>query len=130
METGYFGCPLGEERDTEVIGGARVQDFERGRIYGSLLGTAPPHTAYVPLVFVDALNKRGGEPVNGLPRGDPTDSIGPSRPGCFNVSSGRTEQTSCCPRWKYEERLPRYGWNAREGIGWWDSWNLLLPIRP
>ena len=47
METGYFGCPLGEERDTEVIGGARVQDFERGRIYGSLLG---PHRR-IPLTF-------------------------------------------------------------------------------
>jgi hypothetical protein len=83
-EIGFFGCPLGEERDTEVIGGARVQDFERGRIYARLpAGTAPPHTAYVPLVFVDALNKRGGELVNGLPLADPSDSIGPMQTWLF-----------------------------------------------
>ena len=72
-----LGCPLNEERD--AVGGARAQEFEGGRIYAKVTGIAPPGTAYVPAVFVDAIDKRGGEAVNGLPLADPTDSIGPAR---------------------------------------------------
>ena len=116
-ETGFFGCPLGEERDTEVIGGARVQDFDRGRIYGSLLGTAPPHTAYVPIVFVQALNKRGGELVNGLPRADPSDSIGPSKTWLFQrfFRPDRTDQLLST----LEIRgTPPMLWMERQGGAW------------
>ena len=119
-ETGYFGCPLGEERDTEVIGGARVQDFERGRIYGSLLGTAPPHTAYVPIVFVEALNKRGGELVNGLPRADPSDSVGPSQTWLFQrfFRPDRTDQLLST----LEIRgTPATLWMERQGGNWFLS---------
>ena len=71
-----LGCPQNEERD--AVGGARAQDFERGRIYAKVTGIAPPGTAYVPVVFVDAIEKRGTELVFGLPTGDPTDSSGPA----------------------------------------------------
>jgi hypothetical protein len=71
-----LGCPKNEERD--AIGGARAQDFDEGRIYANVTGIAPPGTAYVPAVFVDAIDKRGSELVFGLPMGDPTDSSGPA----------------------------------------------------
>ena len=116
-ENGYFGCPLGEERDTDVIGGARVQDFERGRIYGSLLGTAPPHTAYVPAVFVEALNKRGGELVNGLPRGDPTDSIGASKTWLFQRFF-RPDRTDQLPSTLEIRGTPPILWMERQGGAW------------
>ena len=119
-EVGYFGCPLGEERDTDVIGGARVQDFERGRIYGSLLGTAPPHTAYVPLVFVDALTKRGGELVNGLPRADPVDSIGASQTWLFQQFF-RPDQTDQLPSTLEIRNVPPVLWVERQGGDWFLS---------
>ncbi|HEY4283359.1 MAG TPA: hypothetical protein VGM62_09865, partial [Chthoniobacterales bacterium] len=124
METGYFGCPLGEERDTEVIGGARVQDFERGRIYGSLLGTDPPHTAYVPQVFVDALNKSGGEPVNGLPHADPTDSIGASQTWLFQRFF-RPDKTDQMLSTLEIRGTPPTLWMERQGGDW-----LLAELEP
>jgi len=68
-ETGWFGSPSNEEGDT--IGGARSQPFERGRIYAHL-----PGVFYVPAVFTDAIDKRGGDEGIGLPLADPTDSAG------------------------------------------------------
>src|SRR5262249_44336666 len=93
------GCPRNDEGDT--LGGARVQSFERGRIYAKLppvvsthpfetersnarpVGIPPPATAYVPAVFVDAIDKRGGEGDVGLPLPDPTDSAGPMQTWLF-----------------------------------------------
>jgi hypothetical protein len=94
-----MGCPLNDEGD--ALAGARVQDFERGRIYAKLppvvsshpfeggrinarlLGIPPPATAYVPAVFVDVIKKRGGETDVGLPLADPTDSAGPMETWLF-----------------------------------------------
>jgi hypothetical protein len=97
-ETGWFGCPSNEEGDT--IGGARSQPFERGRIYAHLPGVAPPGAFYVPAVFTNAIDKRGGDEGIGLPLADPTDSAGvmqtwlfqrfsrPDNPDCLS--------TPCC----------------------------------
>ena len=71
---GGLGCPFEEERD--AVGVARAQGFEQGRVYAKLPGVAPPGTAYVPAVFVNALQKRGDEGANGLPLADPTDLVG------------------------------------------------------
>jgi hypothetical protein len=113
-QTGFFGCPLGEERD--ALGGARVQDFTGGRIYSGL-ATAPPGTAYVPAVFVNAIDKRGGEVVNGVPLGDPTDSIGAMRTWLFQrfvQPDARDEQP-----WTLEIRgTPPVLWMERQGGSW------------
>lgn len=69
-ETGFFGCPTGDERDGP--GGSRAQDFQRGRIYSHpTIGTFS-----VPAVFVDAIDKRGGEETVGIPIAEPTSSTG------------------------------------------------------
>lgn len=65
-----IGCPLGEERDGPP--GSRAQDFARGRIYfHPTIGTFS-----VPTVFVDAIDKRGGEAATGIPIAEPTSSPG------------------------------------------------------
>jgi len=65
-----IGCPLGEERDGPA--GSRAQDFQKGRIYShSTVGTFS-----VPSVFVDAIDKRGGEEATGIPIAEPTSSSG------------------------------------------------------
>jgi LGFP repeat len=65
-----IGCPLGEERDGPP--GSRAQDFEHGRIYSHpTIGTFS-----VPAVFVDAIDKRGGENATGIPIAEPTSSSG------------------------------------------------------
>jgi hypothetical protein len=59
-----LGCPIGEERDAPA---GRAQDFSQGTIYSGL----PNGTLYVPAVFIDAINKRGGESATGVPLTDP-----------------------------------------------------------
>ena len=93
-ERGHLGCPLAEERprvqfsfavgnwclfvsgtdgpcEAPAVEG-RVQDFTGGRIHS----TTGIGTFYVPLVFVDAIKKRGGEEATGVPMADPTSSVG------------------------------------------------------
>jgi hypothetical protein len=65
-----LGCPTGEARD--AVGGTRAQDFTQGRIYAGL----PSGTYYVPAVFVQAIDQRGGEAATGVPLGDPIESLG------------------------------------------------------
>jgi hypothetical protein len=68
-ETG-IGCPLGEARNGP--GGSQAQDFQKGRIYSHVtVGTFS-----VPSVFVDAIDKRGGEDATGIPIAEPTSSSG------------------------------------------------------
>jgi hypothetical protein len=70
FNTTGIGCPLGEERDGP--GGSRAQDFQEGRIYSHpTIGTFS-----VPTVFVDAIDKRGGEAATGIPIAEPTSSSG------------------------------------------------------
>ena len=70
FETDGFGCPTGEER-AEPNGGI-AQDFAEGRIYSHpTVGTFE-----VPAVFVDVIDKRGGEAATGVPMADPTSSSG------------------------------------------------------
>jgi hypothetical protein len=65
-----IGCPLAEERDG--LSGSRAQDFQEGRIYSHpTIGTFS-----VPTVFVDAIDKRGGEEAAGIPIAEPTSSPG------------------------------------------------------
>jgi hypothetical protein len=76
-ETGFFGCPLGDER--EATEGSRAQDFQRGRIYSHpTVGTFS-----VPTVFTDAIDKRGGEEAIGVPIAEPTSSSGVSQTWLF-----------------------------------------------
>lgn len=70
FDTAGLGCPLGEERDGP--GGSRAQDFQEGRIYSHpTIGTFS-----VPAVFVDAIDKRGGDEATGIPIAEPTSSSG------------------------------------------------------
>ena len=69
-QTGFFGCPLGPERDGP--GGSRAEDFQHGRIYTH----ATIGTFSVPSVFVDAIDKRGGDEATGLPTAEPVSSSG------------------------------------------------------
>jgi hypothetical protein len=93
-ERARLGCPLAEERERTqfsfegsnwcifVTGTngpceapnvpGRVQNFAGGRIYS----TSGIGTFYTPTVFVDAIDKRGGEAVTGVPVADPTSSPG------------------------------------------------------
>ena len=72
-----IGCPLGEARDGP--GGSRAQDFQKGRIYSHpTIGTFS-----VPAVFVDAIDKRGGEEATGIPIAEPTSSSGPMQTWLF-----------------------------------------------
>lgn len=96
-----LGCPMGEERAREtfsfegsnwclfVSGTAgpceaptvpgQVQNFRGGRIYK----TTGIGTFYAPAVFVDAIDKRGGEAVTGVPLSDPTSSVGSMKTWLF-----------------------------------------------
>jgi hypothetical protein len=72
-----IGCPLGEVREGQ--GGSRVQDFTEGRIYSHpTIGTFS-----VPAVFVDAIEKRGGEQATGIPIEEPTSSPGATQTWLF-----------------------------------------------
>lgn len=96
-ERAHLGCPLAEESDRSGLPGdffdgdnwclfisgtdgpcaapsvtGRVQNFVGGRIYT----TTGIGTFYVPAIFVDAIDKRGGESVTGVPIADPTSSPG------------------------------------------------------
>lgn len=66
----FDGCPTGEERDGYP--GSRAQDFAGGRIYTY----APFGTFFVPAVFVDVIDNRGGDLVFGVPLADPSSSVG------------------------------------------------------
>jgi hypothetical protein len=64
-------CPTAEERSAP--GGAKAQDFKKGRIYAGL----PTGAHYVPLVFVQAIDKLGGETATGVPIHDPSSAYWP-----------------------------------------------------
>jgi hypothetical protein len=66
-----LGAPVTEERAS--LAAATAQDFSGGRIYVGL----PSGAHYVPSVFVDAIDRLGGENSTGVPTGDPTHSEGP-----------------------------------------------------
>ncbi len=77
FDTDGIGCPLGEEH-AEPNGGL-AQDFAEGRIYAHpTVGTFE-----VPKVFVDVIDKRGGEAATGVPMADPTASSGVMRTWLF-----------------------------------------------
>jgi hypothetical protein len=72
-----IGCPLGEARDGP--GGSQAQDFQKGRIYSHpTIGTFS-----VPAVFVDAIDKRGGEAATGIPIAEPTSASGATQTWLF-----------------------------------------------
>jgi hypothetical protein len=126
-----MGCPRNDEGDT--LGGARVQSFERGRIYAKLppvvsahpfevhigrpLGIPLSATAYVPAVFVDAMDKRGGEAGVGLPLGDPTDSAGPMQTWLFQRFF-RPDETDLLPSTLEIRGSPPILWMERQ-LGTW-----------
>jgi hypothetical protein len=110
-----LGCPIGEERD--ALGGARAQDFQDGRIYGQLRGGALPGTAFVPAVFVDAIDKRGEEAGIGLPLGDPTESIGSARTWLFQRFF-RPDAPDLLPSTMEIRGTPPKLWMERQLGGW------------
>ena len=77
--TGAFSCPVRRVPVRPPIVAGRVQDFKGGRIHN----TTGLGTFYVPAVFVDAIDKRGGEAVTGVPVADPSSSIGPMQTWLF-----------------------------------------------
>jgi len=115
-ETGWFGCPLNEEGDT--IGGARSQPFERGRIYAHLPGTAPPEAFYVPLVFTDAIDKRGGDAGIGLPLADPTNSAGVMQTWLFQRFARPNDTDGLLPSTMEIRGSPPTLWMERQAGSW------------
>lgn len=82
-----FGCARGEERDGP--GGSRAQDFQNGRIYSHpTIGTFS-----VPAVFVDAIDKRGGDEATGIPIAEPNSSSGAMQTWLFQrfIRPGRSD---------------------------------------
>ncbi|MFC7561559.1 LGFP repeat-containing protein [Paenibacillus farraposensis] len=65
---GRLERPTSNERD--ALGGARAQDFRKGRIYSGAMGTY-----FVPSIFVHAIDQLGGESATGLPIADPRTSL-------------------------------------------------------
>jgi hypothetical protein len=63
------GCPT---RDAISVVGGQQQDFERVRIFNTAGGGA----FYIPKVFVDAIDKLGGQGATGLPVSDPQSFVG------------------------------------------------------
>jgi len=104
-----FGCPLGEERDSPAVGGGRVQDFTDGRIY-----TTPNiGTFQVPAVFVDIIDKRGGEAATGVPIADPGSSIGAMRTWLFQKFT-RPDRPDLLPSTIEIRGTPPRIWIARQ----------------
>jgi hypothetical protein len=115
-ESGWFGCPTNEEGDT--LAGARSQPFERGRIYAKLPTVAPPVAFYVPAVFVDVIDKRGGDPGIGLPLGDPSDSTGALQTWLFQQFARPGDQDSFAPSTLEIRGTPPTLWMERQ-VGPW-----------
>ena len=114
-ETGWFGCPTNEEGDTL---GARSQPFERGRIYAKLPTIAPPTAYYVPQVFVEAIDKRGGDAGIGLPLSDPSDSIGAMQTWLFQQFARPGDTDSLAPSTMEIRGTPPTLWMEREAGPW------------
>ena len=96
-----LGCPREDQRDRKqfsfekgnwciLVSGTKgpceaptvaglAQNFFGGRIYN----TTGIGTFFTPAVFVDAIEKRGGEAVTGVPMADPTSSVGPMQTWLF-----------------------------------------------
>jgi hypothetical protein len=122
-ETGWFGCPSNEEGDT--IGGARSQPFERGRIYGHLPGVAPPGAFYVPTVFTNAIDKRGGDEGIGLPLADPTDSAGVMQTWLFQRFSRPDNPDGLLPSTMEIRGSPPTLWMERQLGAWFQGPGIL-----
>lgn len=99
-EQSRMGCPTGEEEPRKqfsfeghdwcyLVDGEHpcvnpdiagvVQNFAGGRIHS----TAGIGTFYVPAVFCDIIEKRGGAAATGVPMADPTSSAGPMQTWLF-----------------------------------------------
>jgi hypothetical protein len=115
-EPGWFGCPTNEEGDT--LAGARSQPFERGRIYAKLPTASPPAAFYVTAVFVDAIDKRGGDPGIGLPLADPSDSVGPMQTWLFQQFARPGDTDSFAPSTMEIRGTPPTLWMERQAGPW------------
>jgi hypothetical protein len=103
-----LGCPLGDEADG--LAGCRIQDFQGGRIYANL----PTGTVYVPAVFFDAIEKRGGEQATGVPRADPTHSSGQDPTHLFQQFT-RPDRPDLLPSTLEIRGFPPMLWIERQG---------------
>jgi len=115
-ESAWFGCPTNEEGDT--LAGARSQPFERGRIYARLPTAPPPVALYVPAVFTNAIDKRGGDPGIGLPLGDPSDSVGVMQTWLFQQFARPGDQDSFAPSTMEIRGTPPVLWMERQAGPW------------
>jgi hypothetical protein len=111
FETNGIGCPLGEERSGP--GNTRVQDFQGGRIYVG----GPVAAAFVPRVFADAIDLRGGEAATGIPLSDPTNSSGAMQTWLFQRFM-RPERPELIPSTLEIRGTPPRLWLERQ------SWDL------
>jgi len=105
---GPLGCPLGDEADGPA--GTRLQDFQGGRIYANL----PAGTVCVPAVFVDAINKRGGDQATGVPLADPTRSSGLDPTHLFQQFT-RPDRPDLLPSTLEIRGFPPVLWLERQG---------------
>jgi hypothetical protein len=105
---GPLGCPLGDEADGPA--GTRLQDFQGGRIYANL----PAGTVCVPAVFVDAINKRGGDQATGVPLADPTRSTGLDPTHLFQQFT-RSDRPDLLPSTLEIRGFPPTLWIERQG---------------
>jgi len=74
-----LGCPNAEQGGAPGGGSARAQDFQHGRI----VSVPAIGTHFIPEVFVDAIDKLGGQEATGAPLSDPTSSSGVSQTWLF-----------------------------------------------
>jgi hypothetical protein len=118
---GPLGCPLGDDADGPA--GTRVQDFQGGRIYANL----PAGTICVPPVFVDAINKRGGDQATGVPVADPTRSTTIDPTHLFQQFT-RPDRPDLLPSTLEIRGFPPVLWLERQGGDL--SWESVLPKGP
>lgn len=118
--TGFFGCPLVDEGSGP--GNTRAQHFTGGRIYSNL-----PGTAYVPAVFADAIDQRGGELATGVPIADPVSPVEPvthSTNTWLYQQFTRPDRPDLLPSTLEIRGTPPTLWMEREGG------DLSLPVEP
>jgi hypothetical protein len=116
-ETGWFGCPINEEGDT-AVGGARSQPFDRGRIYAHLPNVTSPGAFYVPTVFTNAIDLRGGDAGIGLPLADPSDSAGVMQTWLFQQFGRPVNPDNLLPSTMEIRGTPPTLWMERQGGSW------------
>ena len=127
-ETGWFGCPLGEERD--AVGAAPAPRSSCG---GASTPTCPEPRRREPPTCSPCSCRRSTSAAASWPTACPSPippiRSGRCRRGCSSNSLGRAKR-SCPLRWRSGVRPPRCGWNVRAGLGSCQSSNPRCSTKP